>query len=266
MKKTALLLGLVAAIGSAQAIELPNPSPYDTRIKTVTYNAQDVVRINGMVGIATHIQLEPGERYVDHAFGDSQGWHFSENGNHIFLKPAAENSDTNLVLITDRRVYNFELDYADANRRADKMFSVTFKYPEVQTRANAAAYEAAKIKQGFNMPRTINSNYTMTGDLSIAPINAWDNGQFTFFRFPGAVDVPAVYVVEPDGTESIVNQNVQGAASDTLVMHKTGAQWVLRLGKSSLSVFNESYDPNGVSNTSRTASPEVIRGVRGGEE
>lgn len=266
MKTTLLLAALLGAIGAAQAVELPSPSTFDPRIKSVAYNSKDVVRINGMVGIATHIQLEPGERYVDHAFGDSQGWHFSENANHIFLKPAAEHADTNLVLITDRRVYNFELDYSDASRKGDKVFSLMFTYPQVQHSATAAAYEAARIKQGFNLPREINADYTMTGDRSIAPINAWDNGQFTFFRFPGAVDIPAIYIVQPDGTEAIVNQHVQGAASDTLVMHRTGAQWVLRLGEASLSVFNESYNPYGVSNTSRTASPEVIRAVRGGEE
>lgn len=266
MKKSLLLAALLGVIGSAHAIDIPKPSSFDSRIKTVTYNAQDVVRINAMVGIATHIQLEPGERYVDHAFGDSQGWHFSENSNHVFLKPAAENADTNLVLITDRRVYNFELDYANASRKGEKVFSLAFQYPATTLRANAAAHEAARVKQGFNMPREVNTTYTMTGDSNISPVHAWDNGQFTFFRFPGAVDIPAIFTVGPDGSEAIVNQHVQGAASDTIVMHKVSPHWVFRLGTSALSVFNEAYNPHGVSNTSRTASPEVIRAVQGAEQ
>jgi type IV secretion system protein VirB9 len=106
----------------------------------------------------------------------------------------------------------------------------------------------------------------MTGKTQLAPVNVWDNKQFTFFKFPGAVDVPTIFMVNPDGTESIVNHHIEGAASDTVVVHKVAAQWVLRLGPAALSVFNESYDPVGESNTSRTASPEVIRDVIGGTE
>jgi len=105
MKKVLAGCMLMSLVVPAQALVVPEASPYDKRIRTVEYDANDVVRIDGMVGIATHIQLETGEQYVDHAFGDAAGWHFAENANHIFLKPKAEYSHSNLVLITNRRVY-----------------------------------------------------------------------------------------------------------------------------------------------------------------
>lgn len=265
MKKTLVLCMALALASPALAVVVPSPSPHDDRVRSVQFNPRDVVRLDGMVGIATHIQLEPGERYVDHVFGDSAGWHFAENANHVFVKPKAEHSDSNLTLITDRRVYYFELRYSDARRSGTKVFGIAFTYPETQVAQAAAAVERERVREGFDKARPINANYTMTGSRSLAPVNAWDNRQFTFFRFPGAVDIPAIFMVNPDGSESIVNHHVEGPASDVVVVHKVAAQWVLRLGPQALSVFNEAYDPIGESNTSRTASPDVIREVRGGE-
>lgn len=266
MKRTLIFCLAVAFTAPAFAVVVPTPSSEDSRVKSVVYNGHDVVRVNGMVGIATHIQLEPGEQYVEHAFGDSAGWDFSNNGNHIFLKPKAEHADSNLVLITDRRVYYFELRYSDVRKAGDKVFGLTFVYPQTKAAETARAIESKRVAEGFQAVRPVNSNYTMTGKQEVAPINVWDNRQFTFFRFPGSVDVPSIFMVNPDGSESIVNHHVQGTASDIVVVHKVAAQWVLRLGPAALSIFNESYDPVGDSNTSRTASPEVIREVRGTEQ
>jgi len=265
IKKVLLGCILLAWVIPVQALSIPQPSPYDKRIRTVEYDPRDVVRIDGMVGIATHIHLEEGEKYVDHAFGDAAGWHFAENGNHIFLKPKAEYAHSNLVLITNRRVYYFELRYYDTRRDGNQVFGVSFIYPHTQAELRAAQLEREKVREAFNAPREINANYTMTGHRDLAPINAWDNGQFTFFKFPGVVDIPAIFMVNPDGSESIVNHHIQGQANDIVVMHKVTGQWVLRLGYFVLSVFNESYDAVGESNSSRTASPEVIRHVRGAE-
>lgn len=251
---------------AVHATEFPQPSVQDSRILTVIYEPSNVVRIDGMVGIVTHIQLEPGEQYVDHAFGDSAGWWFAVSGNNVFLKPKAEHSGTNLVLITNKRVYNFELRYADMSVKGDKMFDVRFIYPATKVAETKAAAEQAQVNADFHIARPINANYTMTGDRSLAPIHAWDNWQFTYFQFPGAVDMPEIYVVNPDGTESIVDHHIEGKGSDIVVVHKVAKQWVLRLGNSALSVFNESYDPVGVLNQSRTASPDVIRTVRGSEQ
>lgn len=266
MKKCLVICLAVALSGPVGAVTIPTSSPDDSRVKSVVFNPRDVVVINGMVGISTHIQLEPGEHYVDHAFGDSEGWHFAENANHIFLKPKAEHSDSNLTLITDRRVYYFELRYSDAQKGGNKVFGLTFVYPQTKAAETAQAIERRCVSQAFKTGRPANINYTMTGKTQLAPVNVWDNKQFTFFKFPGAVDVPTIFLVNPDGTESIVNHHIEGAASDTVVVHKVAAQWVLRLGPAALSVFNESYDPVGESNTSRTASPEVIRDVIGGTE
>lgn len=60
-------------------------------------------------------------------------------------------------------------------------------------------------------------------------MNVWDNGEFTFFKFPGNRDVPAIYMVDADGKESIVNRNTTGAANDVVVVQKINPKFYLRL-------------------------------------
>ncbi len=99
----------------------------------------------------------------------------------------------------------------------------------------------------------------MSGDLDLAPVNAWDDGEFTYFKFPGNRDLPAIYLVDPDGNESIVNRHSAGDSSDVIAMHKVAQRWALRLGNRALAIWNDAYDPAGRRNTSRTASPDVNR-------
>ena len=97
----------------------------------------------------------------------------------------------------------------------------------------------------------------------IAPINAWDDNVFTYFKFPGNRDIPAIYIVNPDGSESVVNQTIKGKANNIIVMQKVSKEWVFRLGKSVLGVYNESYDSIGLENITGTVSPVVERLVKG---
>jgi type IV secretion system protein VirB9 len=99
----------------------------------------------------------------------------------------------------------------------------------------------------------------MSGDLDIAPVNAWDDGEFTYFKFPGNRDIPAVYMVDVEGTEFIVNRHSMGSANEIVVAQKVAARWVLRLGTRALAVWNDAYDAEGRRNVSRTASPDVTR-------
>jgi type IV secretion system protein VirB9 len=255
----------------AQAAQTPTPSKFDGRIGYVTYNPADVVTINTTAGVATHISLQEGESYVTHAFGDSEAWSFAMERNHVFIKPKADLADTNLILVTDQRTYTFRLVY-HASRTADVVYSMSFHYPDVAAKAKAVAAERGAIEAGFaSPPANARTNYTMSGAKAIAPVNVWDDGKFTYFKFPENRDLPAIYMVDADGQESIVNRNSVGAASDVVVVQKVNAKWRLRLGQQVLAVFNEDlmggYDAPIVTNpfaATGTSSPNVERVLKGG--
>ncbi len=267
MKKSILHLAYLLLITcplTAYSLTVPKSSGVDARIRFVIYNPQQVVQLNSVAGVATHIVVQEGEEYITHAFGASQAWSFFHEGNHYFIKPQDQDADTNLTLVTNLRTYYFRLNYSP-NHNTEAMYGVNFRYLDTQNKQNFERSKKMAIERGFMGQRgDYNLSYSMSGDKDIAPVNAWDNHEFTYFKFSGNQDVPGVYLVDSDGQESIVNRNVTGIANNIIVVHKVNAKWVLRLGKRALAIYNEDFDPKGVVNASGTASPNVKRVIKGG--
>lgn len=264
MKRFAFCV-LVAAMNTAPAfaLEIPTSSRYDHRIRYVTYNQADVVQIDTVLGVATHIELEQGEEYVTHVFGDSASYAFTRKSNHIFIKPKAEQANTNLIVVTDRRSYKFRLEFKPS--RANATYELSFRYPDTQARVTREKLEASAVDEAFRVgPGGANLKYTMSGDLDIAPVNAWDNGRFTFFKFAANVDMPAIYMVDAEGKESLINTTAKGASNNIIMVQKVNPKFIIRLGNRALAVFNEAYDARGIDNTTGTASPGVERVIKGG--
>ena len=251
----AVLIGASTAFSQSRAAA----DRLDRRIRYVDYDADEVVTIEAVVGVVTHIVLEPGESYVTHAFGDGKAWDFAVKGNHCFLKAVAANADSNLTIVTDRRSYHFSLKLA-AVADAPATFELAFRYPDSDARKRRDETHRRGLEEGFERrSRPVNLAYTMSGDLDIAPVNAWDDSDFTYFKFPGNRDLPAIYMVDPEGGESIVNRHSAGSANEIVVVHKVAARWALRLGTRALAVWNDAYDAEGRRNVTRTSSPDVKR-------
>jgi type IV secretion system protein VirB9 len=286
VKLKPLIVALAVCLsGNAIALDTPGRSTADYRIKHTNYNPDDVVRLDAVIGIATHIVVQPGETYVTHAFGDPNGWEFAHKDNHYFIKPKAENSDTNLVIVTDKRSYNFVLHFVGnyATRDADgnvvkhaigtpwslknATLQLAFNYPADDAKAATEARAAASVQERFR-GRTgpLNLNYTMSAkpeDQDIAPVNVWDDGRFTYFRFPGNADLPNVYTVAADGSEALVNRHLSPDSNRTIVAEKVAAKFRLRLGDEVVGIYNEGFARGGVPNTTGTSSPTVRRVLKG---
>lgn len=247
MKKISTLAACCFAVSSAWGLQEPERSPLDHRIRYVDYNPHDVVQMESVIGISTHIVTSPDEEYITHAFGDSASYEFGTKQNHYFIKPIAEQADTNLSIVTTKRTYAMRLRFRDD--RLNATYKLTFRYPEEEQRKKEAAEalkraeleaEAKRKKAAEDMKYTAydyNLEYTMSGDLSIAPINAWDDGRFTYFKFAQHVDLPLIYAINQDGQESIVNRHMLN--DQVIVMHQVREKWVLRLGDNALAVWNE---------------------------
>lgn len=275
MKRLVLCLALSAAL-PAYALEMPSPSPFDSRIRTVTYNPQDVVTIDVVPGIATHLILEEGEQYVTHAPGTKDMIEFAMTQNHVLIRPTFTDPDSNLVLVTNRRSYHFRLVYTTSRKRA--MYAVEFRYPDSEAKKLRELAKASVLAESFERrDATYNLAYCKAGDASINLVNAWDNGTMTYMKFAG--DIPAVYQVDAAGNESLVNRTMQGAANDVVVLHKLSGRWMLRLGKDAALAVADNRDGRLCStpdativvgagrsaavDESGTASPDVRRVIKG---
>ena len=101
-----------------------------------------------------------------------------------------------------------------------------------------------------------NVDYWGVGAKALAPSEMWDDGRFTYLKFDTSREMPTVFKVAADGTESTVNSHVE---NDTVVIHGTSALYHLRLGKKVLGVENRSFDPRGNFNYRGTTLPGRVR-------
>jgi type IV secretion system protein VirB9 len=243
----ALLLALGAAPAFAEAI--PAPGRTDPRIRTVAYNRDNVTAIDATYGTSTMIELQPDEKIETLALGDSMAWKVEPNrkGNIIFVKPIDKNAQSNLNVVTDRRIYSFIL-RSNLRPPNGQLYEVRFRFPneEADARLIAAAKERAAYPnlKDFNIANA-NSDYGYKGSPANKPVAVFDDGTKTWFRFEG--ETPAIYIVDAERNEALVNFRTEGPF---VVVDKVGPQWTLRNGAESTCVFNRRltnvHEPNGL--------------------
>lgn len=118
----------------------PLGGKYDPRVRVIEYNPTNVVRVSTFYGVSTHVQFSDEENITDIAVGDDQAWNIVPRGNHLFVKPKAKNADTNVTVVTNKRVYHFALMVvqrsskdSDAWRDPALIYGLRFRYPDELT-------------------------------------------------------------------------------------------------------------------------------------
>ncbi|RZI60599.1 MAG: hypothetical protein EOP14_00545 [Pseudomonas sp.] len=109
-----------------------------------------------------------------------------------------------------------------------------------------------------------NSNYTkqvLDKGQDADPAMVFDDGRFTYFEFPGAREIPAVFAHGSDGEPTRVNWHMNG---NFVVVQRTARKFTLRLGEAVVGIFNEAYDSTGIETPTSTVSPAVERSIKGG--
>ncbi len=258
-----MLLPLAAP---ALAVQPSYPAPGDARIRFVNYDAANVVKIVARYGRQTFVKFADDERIEDLGGGDTAAWEIgvAQRANSFFIKPKDRSPNTNITVITNKRFYNFELQL-DTGKMPNNMYMVWFSYPSDEAKARSAADTRKRTEEllkngGARLAQ--NRNYMMQGSDAIGPIEAWDEGQFTYLRFAPRADFPAVYYVDEDGSEHLAPNHPD---DDLIVVHRVAKKLVLRKGNLVTCIFNESFDPVGVKRPTNTRSPAVERVMRGVE-
>lgn len=262
-----LFLSLIAVSALSAPVDAePVPYPVDSRIRMIDYVPDRVITVPVSTGVVTRVVLERGEKIIAAATGvpskcdrDEHQWCVvaDADANEVWIKPKAGAKRNNLELKTDRRDYSFDLVVGTTTT-----YRVALHYPaapasEAGALPNNAQIVAARMADAKPQPK--NLNYTLESNgrgADIAPKAVFDDGNFTYFRFPGNSEVPTIFVIGSDGKEARTNFNMTG---DYAVVQRLGRKFVLRLGKSVVSVFNESFDPIGSTPPDGTTVEGVAR-------
>ncbi|MDP9064845.1 MAG: TrbG/VirB9 family P-type conjugative transfer protein [Pseudomonadota bacterium] len=261
-----IAVGLALGVVRSHAESVPAPGVVDGRIRSAAYDSQQVYRLRGRVGYQIDLQFEEGESFVGLGAGDVEGLAYSGQGNHLFLKPKAINVTTNITVITDRRYYQFEYSARpDKTIGADSnsLFALRFIYPRSAVKAaeEAAAQHVETDLREAPSRRSQNLAYFYCGGRALRPVFAADDGVHTRLRFADNADLPAVFVRGEDGSESLLNFNMDHG---DMVIHRIARQFVLRRGRLTACVVNKGFAGSGLRLESGTVAPQVERRVHGG--
>lgn len=277
MKSLLLVAGLLLAPVFAAAEAMPPVGATDSRVRVIDYDPMEVVRLTTFYGVSTHVQFAEGETISDVAVGDTTAWQVIPRGRHLFFKPKTENADTNVTVITSKRTYQFAL-VVETRKVTDKtawrdpklIYSLSFRYPEEEAAKKAALAKATETKAQLSEVKnklaeakkeSQNVDYWAAGSEEIRPTGARDDGRFIYLTFSNNRDMPAVYAVDEEGNESLIQTNVDG---NTIAVQRLVRKLVLRKGSYAVCVVNKAFNLNaGSDNTTGTIAPTVQRVIKG---
>jgi len=275
--------GYVAICGAAIAA----PELADPRLREVVYDPRAVVTVPVKRGVVTLVVLDPDESITEVAAGlggdcakAESAWCVAAQpgGRNLFVKAkSSASAANNLAVVTDRRTHAFRfvvladgdpkppvyrlvvkapVRAAPAARLALRDSAPLFALPAVPAPPPPQQVVAERLQA---KPQVMNTQYSIaegTGSQDIAPTLVYDDGRFTYLRFPGNREVPAVFHVLGDGSETLVNARME---DDVLVVDRVSRRLMLRAGSAVVGLWNEAFDLDGKPPGDGTTVPGVQR-------
>lgn len=282
-------LDWLAALGSAAlcAAASAAPEPADPRLREVVYDPRVVVTVPVKRGIVTLVVLDADESITEVAAGlggdctkADSAWCVAAQpgGRNLFVKAKSAASAANtLAVVTDRRTHAFRFVVladadpkppvyrlvvkaparaAPASRHALRDMAPLVALPAVPPPPPPQQIVAERLQA---RPQVMNTQYSIAegdGSQDIVPTLVFDDGRFTYLRFPGNREVPAVFHVLGDGSETLVNARME---DDLLVVDRVSRRLMLRAGSAVVGLWNEAFDLDGKPPGEGTTVPGVRR-------
>lgn len=239
MKKIVIALALALPL-TAQAASNFSAAPNNTRVRTVHYTDNTVVRVVGYVGSPTVVEFGKSETVEDVAGGGIIGWDIAKVGNRIFMSPLDAAKPGTVIVATSK--HSYVLDVVPAHKgtsRSNRVSKIMFSY------GSSKGLQTELVQDTYVRPA--NTNYSMelvNTSVDIRPTRVFDDGKFTYFYFPKNTDIPVIYESSPGSYEEWLT-NFHKAKDGAIVVHGIAKQWNLRLDKSIIGVFNDGFSPSG---------------------
>jgi len=260
--RTLLPLLALCVAPLARAETLPVQGTGDSRLRIAAYRADEVYRLHGYVGYQIDLEFEPGEIYAGTGGGDLEGITLGAFDNHLILKPKAAHVGTNLLIFTNRRHYHIE--YTVSARRPNAlidevMYAVRFTYPPRDDPRTAGPSIAEQVETQLaqsSAARPRNIDYWYCGHPAVKPVAASDDGVHTRLTFGAKAELPAMFVRNDDGSESLLNFSME--AGD-VVVHRVAPKFIVRRGKLTGCIVNKGFVGVGERLDSGTVAPDIKR-------
>lgn len=215
-----LAFALVAAFLCAASVAQAQEAPRDPRLRVAPYEEGQVISLDGHLGYQMMIEFDPQERIENVSIGDSLAWQVTPNraATLLFVKPVVAHAVTNMTVVTTRRRYAFALRAREAFAPDDAriIYGLRFTYADEEAMSEAAA------------PAAFNFGYAWSGSAALAPVRVFDDGRFTYFELRDGGEIPAIFALDSQGGEELVNSQIRG---DFTVVDQVADAFMLRHGR-----------------------------------
>lgn len=203
------------------------------------YSSDEAPIINTIPLQETVVSLQPGEKFSNISTGDPSRWSYaiatSGQGalqqQHILIKPSQPGISTNMVIATDKRIYNLRL-LSGSNPDSSNMRIVRFWYPDEMRAATESAKDSTSTAADVALNH-LNFDYQLSSTSRAlpnwSPTRVFDDGTHTYIKFPATLasaDMPVLFVLRGKDNE-LVNYRYE---SPYFIVDKIFKQAVLILG------------------------------------
>lgn len=192
----------------------------------------------------TVVSLESGEKFENISTGDPSRWSYSVATSgagsslqqNILIKPSAPSISTNMVITTNKRIYNLRL-VSGADPDSSSMRSVRFWYPKEMQAASIVSNSSSQTSVNVALNQ-LNFDYRLSNATGYslpkwAPTSIFDDGIHTYIQFPAEIastDMPVLFVMRNGKTNELVNYRYQ---APYFIVDKLFKQAALVLGAGS---------------------------------
>jgi type IV secretion system protein VirB9 len=273
------LLALAAATAGAATAG-------DPRLHEVRYDPHGVVTVPVKRGVVTLVVLGADESISEVGAGlgsdctkPEAAWCVAAQpgGRTLFVKPkSSASAANNLAVVTDRRVHNLRFAVLADGDATQPVYRLVITPPPTPATARVVRPSPAALpllplgpllpspeqvvaERLQAKPVVMNTQYSIAEGREsddIVPDLVFDDGRFTYLRFPGNREVPAVFHVLGDGTEALANARME---DDLLVVDRVSRRLMLRAGSAVVGLWNDAFDIDGVTPAMGTTVPGVQR-------
>jgi type IV secretion system protein VirB9 len=224
----------------AQGAIVPMQGSGDPHIHVVDFDPAQVVLLQGTLGYQTLVEFAPDEHIENVAVGDAMSWQITPNrkADLLFVKPMNEAPVTNMTVVTNLRHYLFELQVRPRTGSDDKsiVYTLRFQYPETAMAIPASSLPPAAPQPP--PPQVVNEAYSFDGSPKVLPVRVFDDGHATFFQFREGEEYPAIFSMDANKSEVVVNSYMRGGY---VAVDRVALGFVLRQGKEATYIYNDGF-------------------------
>lgn len=264
-----------------------NAQSADPRLREITYDARTVVTVPVKRGVVALIVLDAGESIAEIAAGLGSDcskvdatWCIAAQpgGRTLFVKAKGSASAANTIaVVTDKRTHSFRFVVLRDDDAREPVYRLVVRtpappalprpsprveglplpaLPSLPPQIDPATLVADRLSAKAAMTNTSYSVAEGASSSAIVPSLVFDDGRFTYLKFAGNRQVPAVFDVLDDGSEELVNTRME---DDFLVVDRVSRRLALRASQAVVGIWNDAFDAEGLSPTGGTTVPGLQR-------